>query len=408
MSNINYVFGNTIRIYRLPNIGDKKKNETYLNIAEIKIYDNMDNIINVNPSNVTASSIYNGDRDNYGPQLAVDNTISIVDQTKFYHSAKGDNAPWIQIKLKENVKISQIRIYGRPEYDRITNAYVKIENKNGELISNDKINKINSLTRKRSFLRRNNPKNIPLIIIKPVNIYCNNFSSKCFTGMNADNISTITQCISKVNGIIQKVKDTDDLINSLFKDQSSYSQHILDSNSMSIKVLSAINNSISDEVKKLPPMPEIVRIIPSTSTTDMKDTFIDYSNYNTKKNINRNSNMNMNQNSVFSSINSNDVSQYGKTRKDKHIEKFADFIQPKLNIYEKFGDWQSDANSSQFDLEYIAPSNNKNLNRYKITSVIPVIKKTNMEEDLNKTTAKILAINMNQKSNILINNWKKM
>ena len=37
MSNINYVFGNTIRIYRLPNIGDKIKNETYLNSVSTNI-----------------------------------------------------------------------------------------------------------------------------------------------------------------------------------------------------------------------------------------------------------------------------------------------------------------------------------------------------------------------------------
>jgi hypothetical protein len=392
----NYIFGNTIRIYRLQNEGDIKSGgtDTYLNIAEIKIYDDKNELHVINSSNilsVTASSIY-GTIDNYGPLLAIDTDINVnaPANTRFYHSATGDNAPWIQIKLKQNIKISRIKIYRRPGYDRITNAYVKIENSDNEVLSNNKINNFQEI--ETTII----PDNLEITII-PVNIYCNNFSSKCFTGMNAYNISTINQ---KVKGIIQKVKDTDTLINNLFKDQFSYSQHILDLNSMSIKVLSAINNSLSDEVKKLPPMPEIVRIKEPFTNSN--------SNRNTKKNINRNSNSNMNQNSVFSSINSNDVSQYGKTRKDKHIEKFACFIQPKLNIYEKFGDWKSDANSNNFDLEYIAPSNNKNLNRYKITSVIPVIKKTNMEQDLNETTAKILAINMNQKSNILINNWKKM
>jgi len=394
--NTDYVFGNTIRIYRLLNEGDiSRRKETYLNIAEIKIYNDKNKLLNSSDiSGITARTIYNNDNTNYGPQLAIDNNISVVGQKKFYHSAKDDNEPWIQIQLNKNIKISKINIYRRPTYDRITNAIVRIKNSNDDILSDDKIYNFQS-NKPVTII----PDNIEITII-PVNTYCtnsaNNFSSKCYTGMNVDNISTINQCINKVNGIITKVELTDKLIDSLFKDQSSYSQHILDLNSMSIKVLSTINNSLIDEVKKLPPMPEIVRI---------KESF---TNSNIKKNININSNMNMNQNSVFSSINSNDVSQYGKTLKDKHIEKFADFIQPKLNIYENFGNWESDVNSSKFNLEYIAPSNDKDLNRNKITSVIPVIKKTNMEKDLNETTAKILAINMNRKSNILINNWKKM
>ena len=44
------------------------------------------------------------------------------------------------------------------------------------------------------------------------------------------------------------------------------------------------------------------------------------------------------------SIDSNNVSQYNhnqKTIKDKQMEKFANFVQPKINIYEGFVDWES-------------------------------------------------------------------
>ena len=403
MSNNNYVIGRYVRIRRLLNQGDIKSGgtDTYLNIAEIQIYDDKKTKITVNDSMVSSSSIYGNDSSKWGKKFAVDDKEDVVGTTNFFHTAKDDNNGFIMIDLKNNYKISEIHIYKRPGYDRITNSVVQILSQNEDVISRTIItdSTINSAQ-----ISTNGNK---IIIIPYVNNNCTpcqrkcpqcgiDYSTRCNTVFNSNNFSMISECLEKVKAINQNIDETNKLLTDLFTDQNQYQLDILKSSSDNINLLTIMNIELDKKVNQLPPVPLKLKI-----TEPITEPFTNYKENKQKEN-----------NNISSSINSNTVYQYGKTLKDKQMEKFADFIQPKLNIYEKFGNtntntWKSDSESKKINFEYVAPSDNENENEAKIKSTIPIIKNPKIEDNLNNITSKILASHITRKSNLLINNWNQ-
>ncbi len=396
MSNNNYVIGRYVRIRRLLNQGDIKSNgtDTYLNIAEIEIYDDKKTKITVNDSMVRSSTIYGNstkpeeNESIWGKKFAVDGNRDVSGDTKFFHTAKNEHRGLIEINLQEDKKILEIHIYKRPGYDRITNSVLEIFSSNRDVISRTLITNISG----------------DKITITPyINIVCPtnctkcpqcgiDYSTRCNTVFNSNNSNMISECLEKVKTINQNIDETNKLLTDLFTDQYQYQLDILKSSNDNINLLTIMNNELDKKVKQLPPVPLKLKIT---------EPFTNYKENNQKEN-----------NNISSSINSNTVYQYGKTLKDKQMEKFAGFIQPKLNIYEKFGNtntntWKSDSESKKINFEYVAPSDNENENDIKIKSTIPIIKNPKIEDNLNNITSKILASHITRKSNLLINNWNQ-
>jgi hypothetical protein len=101
----------------------------------------------------------------------------------------------------------------------------------------------------------------------------------------------------------------------------------------------------------------------------------------------------------------NGVSQYKKSIKDKNMEKFANFVQPKIHIYEGFDNWEQDWNAKKFNIAYNSPYDNETLNQNMIKTTIPIVRNPNIETNLTKKSADVMAFNMKNKANLLNGAW---
>jgi hypothetical protein len=361
-------------------------------IDEIKIYDDKSNQINITASNITASKHYNNDA-NYSINNLVDNKIG---GSYYFRTNTGDLEPYINIDLTKNKVISKIEIYiAQNMTNNILNTLVEIFNENNE--------KINSNVITPSIISNN----IVVILtdckkceICPVCVNCQYTSpSQCPKQTRClktyDDIlanSNITNCTEKLKNINTKINETNNMLTELFSLQAKDITNTLNINNKNLIKLKSINNDLVSKVSNLGPSPIIMQISNQPSESKQQQKIEGFTN------MVRNDNK-------YMDINSNDVSQYKKSIKDKNMEKFANFVQPKIHIYEGFDNWEQDWNAKKFNIAYNSPYDNETLNQNMIKTTIPIVRNPNIETNLTKKSADVMAFNMKNKANLLNGAW---
>jgi alpha-tubulin suppressor-like RCC1 family protein len=122
-SNNTYLIGKNIRITR----GNFSNNDHWLNISEIKVYDEFNNKIQLDSNNIIVYPMYNNDS-TYGGIALIDNNYNT-----FAHTTD-DNGAYIDINLGSDKKISKIEIVNREAYDyRIQGAIVQVKDSNNNI-----------------------------------------------------------------------------------------------------------------------------------------------------------------------------------------------------------------------------------------------------------------------------------
>ena len=414
-----YITGKTIQIKKLKadHLGTKIA-DIPLNISNIEIY-NFD--ISNEISNPELQSKRSKQTLNVKPITITKNNIStslpsfyILNKKKKYEfsqSTKKDYDPFIKIDLKQNFNIYSI--------------VITIKDKTMENILNTMVEVLDEQNRRVFFkiIGTNDVKGNTVTLFmyceSKCNILgCNGDCPKCEnTYKSTDECPKQTKCnsflfggggdtfleieLGKYNQLLKEdVTNMNKSINDLLYDLSE--KQLYDLNQIKTKVnkniedLKNINGTLDNAVLNLEPLSKIIQIIPPKTIID------NFSNYNYKS-YNLKSNM--------MSINSNDVSQFSrniKSNKDKQMEKFAGFVQPKINVYEGFYDWKSDATLTA-RIPYQQPSSNLDttITPANRISNIPIVKNQNIENNLNDHTAKILAMNIKNKANQLNASWIK-
>ena len=356
--------------------------------------------------------------------VSTSSSLSYVNNGNFlYKEPNKDNDPYINITLNKVYKISKIVITFNQsqKYNKknIINTMIEVLNetntKEFSKIINDKAKFINNtitISMKCHIEPKDNLKRCNILECIPCNP-CppNKYAKKSNNTSNNTGCPTETKCKQdlvfdltladfmtgsnkKIEGLKNEVDAINDLMNNILNKPP------YDLNEISVKVqnnkrdLKAMNTTLENAVSMLGPLTKIVQIIPPKTNTET------FTNYNYKGD-----NLNLN----MMSINSNDVSQFTrnvKSNKDKQMEKFAGFVQPKINVYEGFFDWQSDTAFTS-KIPYQAPSSvlNTTITPTNRVSNIPIVKNQNIEQNLNEYTAKILAMNIKNKANQLNASW---
>ena len=319
----------------------------------------------------------------------------------FEKSSSADYNPSINIDLKKDYKVSKIVI-------EITNNTNKnIINTMFEFFSSKKrvylkIIRDNDIKDNRITIYMKCPKcNSGILKCNdcPICKYRSKEECPCNSFLMTNQQNIIKKNDDKILNINNEIKQLNTFMNDLLVKQTSDLNKITSNVNKNKMDLQNINATLEPAVLSLGLLPKIIQINPPT----VQEKFTNY-NY-------KGDNININ----MMSVNSNDVSQFNrnvKSSKDKQMEKFANFIQPKINIYESFAsEWQNDAIfTSKIPYQTAStsitnpPNSSGNLVR---VSNIPIVKNPNMENNLNEHTAKILAMNIKNKANLLNGSWIK-
>ena len=378
-----YVIGKYILIKRLKNIraasqdhADNDKDLKYnksdtLNIRNIQIYGYNSNVpiklVDKNessniPNKVSVTSDYGTSQ--WIIKNALQNTAN-KDPAIMYHSALEDRAPTIIIELDKEQPISLIYIQGRINFDdRLTNVYVEI------LDVNKKI-KFRTVIRNKNYISGN------VVKINTVGINCNrcyiDFKSTLPPPTNAPTYPPIIpQCTTKINVTEIKTK-IDDIKTKINKINSNIPKII--------NLMNNIYNSCENDLKSFVTRKNDydarlsnIQIDIATRDGTVLETLsiIDegFTNYTSKSDP----------------ISSNNILQYKSSQRDQKLELFANFIQPKVNVYENFqNDWKND---NTFGIKYVRPEIKKYNNN--VDTDIPFVRKQNFEENINNITTDLL------------------
>ena len=387
MTDTNYVRGKYILIKRLKNTRSADPNDWWsitINILNIKIYDENNQIIPLvskyaNPApvsssnKVTVTSTYLKSP-SWALNYSLTNASQISGNTQFYHSDEPDRAASIIIELAESKNIKLIELVTRPGYDRITNTYIEIL---------DDQQKIKFRTVIRDALFKANSKKI---IINTTGINCNSCNDfqdnlnpttepRCIQKMDTVNtITRINNIKSKINILTSNMNIIDKLMNDIrTSNVSDLDNFDIKKQEYIIRLDNIINNNINITSKDGT----------SFKTLNIPDNFIEeFTNYN---------NNNKFEYKFNDSIASNDVSNYQNSNRDKKLENFANFVQPKINVYERFeNDWKNDTTTepTKFNISYIKPAIKKSNNKIDID--IPFVIKKDFEKNINNNITELL------------------
>jgi hypothetical protein len=416
-----YVTGRYLRIRRLenqysPKYGGSEDDYVYLvNILLIKVYDRtgqsyrLDNATNTVVSNKYTSSSYLSGNSNAGYwsiDYALRQNASISGSVYYYHSNIGDNTATILIKFNNDIDISKIDIQKRPGFDRFSNIYVEILDSNRniqfrkqirpqdstkDLIPNDTIFPIN-INILDTYIDQCNrticPKITPCPTLPQSDCYSpidpNSYKSQ-IDNMN-EKLNTLQTNITNLNTLIDDIKTQNRSdIENLLKLKAQYS------NLLDILKTKLLNNDIIKNA-------EIITDL-KISQDPITETFKNYND--TIKSDKESDKIKIND-----TINTNDVTSYDlDLERDKKIEQFANFIQPKLDIYEKFTNWEKDFIDNKTTLTYAPPTFIKN--PLTVDSSVPIVKKNNYEKNLNMNVGKLLSNKIMDKSNKMIGYWDR-
>jgi hypothetical protein len=398
----NYVIGKYLRIRRLQNIHRDPQGET-VNITKISLFDNNNNKYTLSDSSVIknkySSSYYNWN----GPGLIDYALVDNPTLNRMYHSAEGDMTPTILLEFKQPIPISKIEITNRQNFDRISESYVEILDSNRNI-------KFRKMIRAPEVIR-NDPQ--PVVInVNILDTFENQCNSTCPTppvcptlpindcnanfapGNYAEQINTINtrmnllqSNITQLNNLINKIKldNTADISNLLnLKSQYSNLLSIIKTNLQNNEILQGYNTTMQIKI----------------SSSSTSEGFTNFSDNTGKHNKNKEIAYNFND-----TLSNNDVTKYNiDSKRDKTIEKFANFVQPKVDVYENFTQWNNDFTGGKISLPYSTPSvvvtNNMN-----VSSHIPIIKKRNFENNVNVAVGNLIGNNIMQKTNKMINYW---
>ncbi len=503
------VTGKYILIKRLHNIRavavDNTDSDT-INIQNIRIYDNNNNLINLDPKKVSVSSTFENNHNLWDIKFALKpTTTNNIDNinSNLYHSAFYDRAGTIMIELAQSTKISKIVLVPRANFnDRMTNLCVEIIEEDKKKIkfrtiirNNDMItvntpdpkkklpfqNKLQKTwtSLKESILPNNN---IPNIIINTNGINCDDCVDSGWQYMGCFNDKETSALEKKIddsnydeiNCIIAAAKNGYNIAGLQDNGKcwvgklgvNDYAKYGKASNCKRLGDAFKSQIYINDNPLPTPPTPPPQVTQPSQTTpppqaiiapqcnttlnfTDIKskmetikskintlnsnipkinklmnDIYTscdkDLTNFVSKKktydtnlssmkiditnkdgtvlrtfSIDETYEGFINYTSNYAPISSNNVSMYGNTARDKNIEKFANFIQPKLNVYEPFEDsWKNDTTTqpTKFNIPYVRPQVQRSNNF--VDTDIPIVRKANFEQNINDTTTDLLTRRM--------------
>jgi hypothetical protein len=317
----------------------------------------------------------------------------------FEDSKSTDFNPSINIDLKKEYPVSKIVISIKNNTNKniINTIFEILDSKNKRVYL--KIIRDNDIKDNRITIYMKCPKcNSGILKCNndcPICKYKTKDECPCKSFLMTNQTNVMKQNDDKILNINKEITQLNTFMNDLLVKQTSDLNKITSNVNKNKMDLQNINATLEPAVLSLGLLPKIIQINPPT----VQENFTNY-NYNYKDN-NLNTNM--------MPVNSNDVSQFNrnvKSSKDKQMEKFANFIQPKINIYEGFtSEWQNDATfTSKIPYQTAStsitnpPNASGNLVR---VSNIPIVKNPNMENNLNEHTAKILAMNIKNKANLL-------
>ena len=412
-----YITGKSIKIKKLraDHLGTKI-NEIPLTITNVEIYNFATKKEISNPQSPSKPSNQKLDKKTIPINETNISTSSpsfyILNKTtkiyEFIQSNKKDYEPSINIDLKQSYNIYSIVITIKDKtMANILNTMVEVLDEQNrrvffKIISKNDV-KGNTITlfmyceSKCKILGCND--DCPVCAYKskedcPKQTKCNSF---LFNGDNSylENIMEQYNKTLSVH-IPDTITEINNLLYNISEKQSDDFKKIMTDVNKNIEDLRNMNVPLADAVSSLGALPKIIQIIPPNTTSE------NFTNYNYKGD-----NLNLN----MMSINSNDVSQFNrnvKSNKDKQIEKFANFVQPKINVYEGFNSWQSDTTLNS-RIPYQTPSSalDTTITPANRVSNIPIVKNQNIENNLNNYTAKILAMNIKNKADKLNASWIK-
>ena len=387
-----------------------------INIAEIEIFDNTKKII-YKKEDISVSSVYQnkklgdgtsnhenkklGDgtsnhenkRYKFGKeQLCDENTQTIETDNiknppkelfKFYASSNNntkdkskssnfdDRKPTILITLPNSSNISSIKLYGRPlTPNRLLGVYVEIYNINKELIFSKKIinsdlnSSIATIYTEREIIQEYSTTDICInqkqccYPLPPINY------TTTLDNMNTNINSMLKTNIENINKKISNINQLIDTLNNVKQDfEKLNNAYIINSGA-----IDSLNQLIKDAL--------------GNSSIQQKTIEI-RSNYQTQEIAG------------FTNYNSNSSSR------DKKLEKFANFVQPNINFYENFTNWQNDWEKNLTNVKYNPISTNSASS--KVDTIIPIIDQSDMIAKMEQSVSKLISNKIIKNGNRIMN-----
>jgi hypothetical protein len=194
---------------------------------------------------------------------------------------------------------------------------------------------------------------------------------------------------------------------------------------MSSRVNNMINNTITNITTKIQNINRMITNLNNTQRDDFRnlnDAFLSNSaKINTlnarltnasnnsgyqQKTIQVNSNyLNTTQTSEvagFTNYNSNN--HKSTSERDKKLEKFANFIKPNINVYEKFTNWENDWNKKLTNVKYNPiPTPGVDSSGQIVDTLIPVIDQTDMINKMDNSVSKLISNKIIKNGNKIVN-----
>jgi hypothetical protein len=357
---------------------------TQINITELEIYDNTNNKIIYDDSNIKVSSVNilkDPKKNKVGKDKLYDNDTTANESIyNFYISDSNDKKATIIISFEKNYDISSIKIYGRPAASNtlLNGVYVEIYDENKELVFSQKItvgtNALVTINTRQQPQEYNSNQCIELkqCCVAPLktnyNTTLDNMSSRVNNMIN-NTITNITTKIENINRMITNLnnKQIDDFrnLNDAFLSNSAKI------NTLNTRLTNVSNNSGYQQ--------KTIQV--NSNYLNPVDTLIEIA--------------------AFTNYNSNNHNL--SSTRDKKLEKFANFIKPNINVYEKFTNWENDWNKNLTNVKYIPIRETKNIAGQNVDTVIPVIDQTDMINKMDNSVSKLISNKIIKNGNKIVN-----
>ena len=359
--------------------------ETHMNIARIYIYDDRGNQL---PSSVLTPSLAPEYPYPNGPYPA-SKLIDYTNSDGFSHTNARSPAypvPYFRINLNNETPISKIDILNRQD-----------QQQKNRMVG----------TKLTVYDASNN-----LVYIKMINTIEDRYSISMPNGMN-----------SQVSNIIKNVNQTAELQNLLSKstlNQTNISNNLIDAKKNltdSIKNMAATYKNVKDTlngyvIKADIPEPSLnpsATLDPSTIITETAETEPPESDI---QDVNVNSDMFppvyvYDIDSAFESFNNVNKS----SSRDKNLDKFANYKPLNINSFEPFEDWRQDWNKKIYQTGLVVEPETKPNGPVTVENIPLLVRygpyPTPIAEVNNKIVSDLLAFNVRNSTNKLLNKWKK-